>query len=358
MPSQWNNPVGSPQPKSLHVPNNPKEPNTSSTPQYLGRHSVASYREGNSQFGPPRIPTRLKGQNAPANPQNIAAHPATRIQKGILGKGRPSTKSPRSGNYPEANGPKKSRRNRQSKSRNSPGNLGTRQARNHSKKNNGKRGARFTNSQKNPKGVHAPSDSQNGCVHGVDCFPEETSPKPQLEFLKLLRSKGLQTSEYPKIFRTLNPSPTAVRLAVYLLQRVYQERPALSRRYSTGELPARDKLANTFVMGIPKQRFGIGQGKHSIASAPPVMTAEYCGDPYRTAIRERLAAGKPRAPPRSEFAINNRVYHAAGEYVKKILKLQKGEEPGLMKQVMSIITGMGYAMHVSAYPKGLYLMIY
>lgn len=96
-------------------------------------------------------------------------------------------------------------------------------------------------------------------------------------------------------------------------------------------------------MGIPNHRFGISKGKNSIASGPPVLTAEYCGDPYRTAIKERLAAGKPRAPPRSEFMHNSRIYHAAEEDAGNILKLQKGEEPGLMKQVMSMITGMGYA---------------
>ncbi|KAI8682657.1 hypothetical protein NCS56_00388900 [Fusarium sp. Ph1] len=187
--------------------------------------------------------------------------------------------------------------------------------------------------------------------------PEVTSPEPQLERPKVLDPRELQPSAYPKIFRTPNPSPTAVRLAVYLLRRVYQGRPARSRRYSTGELPVRDKLANTFVMGIPRHRFGIGKGKNSIASAPCVMAAEYCGDPYRMAIKERLAAGKPRAPPRSEFAMNSRIYHAAGEDVEDILELQKGEEPGVMKQVMSLITGMAYAMYVFADPKGLHLKI-
>ncbi|KAI8721881.1 hypothetical protein NCS52_00330700 [Fusarium sp. LHS14.1] len=346
MPSQWNNPVGSLRPKSLHVPNNPNGPRISSNPQHLDRHPVSSYRQGNSQFESPCIPSRPKGQNPPANPQNIVAQPATKTQKRPLGKGRPSAKSPYGENYPEANGPKKRRRNQKPKSHNNPGNLCTHQARDHYKKNKGKSGDGFPDSQKIPEEVRAPSDSQNSCVHAVDCFPEEIFPKPQPEFLQLLESKGLQTSTYPRIFRRPDPSHTTMRLAVYLLRQVYQVRPALSRRYSTGELSVRDKLANTFVMGIPKHRFGISKGKDSIASAPPVLTAEYCGDPYRATIKKRLAAGKPRAPPQSEFVINSQIYHTAEKDLKKLQRLQKGEEPGLMKQAMSIIAGMGCAMVV------------
>ncbi|RSL42577.1 hypothetical protein CEP53_012129 [Fusarium sp. AF-6] len=282
-----------PEPGSPNIPN-PKKPNTSTNPQYLGPYLVTGYLEVNIKPEPVHIPNNLKGQDALVNPENIDAHPVTNIQKGNLGKERPSGKFPYSGNYPEANGRKKRSQNRQRKSRKSLGNSGTLRARNPYGKSNEKREAGVPNRQKNPKVVEVPPDSQDVGTHPVAHHLEVAFPEPQLES--------------PKV---------------------------------------RNKLSNKFIMGIPKQRFGISKRRDSTASAAPVMTAEYCNDPFRAAIKERLAAGESRAPPRSEFAINSRIYHAAGEYAKRLSELQKGVDPGQMKQVMSSITGMAYEIVVN-----------
>ncbi|KAL2689988.1 hypothetical protein Neosp_004054 [[Neocosmospora] mangrovei] len=176
----------------------------------------------------------------------------------------------------------------------------------------------------------------------VASHAEVTSLEPQLKHHEVLVPKGLQTSVYPEKFRAPEPSPTPLRLAGYLLRAVNQERPAISRRDSTGELPVRDKLSNKFVMGIPKQRFGTRERGGSTASAPPLLTAEYCGDPYRTAIRERLEAGEPRVPPRSEFAKDSKNYHAAGKVSASMPRIHESEELGLMKQATALIAWKAY----------------
>ncbi|RSL86334.1 hypothetical protein CEP51_002841 [Fusarium floridanum] len=341
-----NPPERNPEPGSPNIPN-PKEPNTSTNPQYLGPYPVTSYPETNTKSEPVHIPNSPKKQDAPVNPENIGAHTVTNIQKGNLGKERPSAKFPYSENYPEANGRRKRRRKRQRRSRNSPGNSGTRRARNPYGKSDEKREAGVPNRQKNPEVVEVPPDSQDVGTHPVAHHLEVAFPEPQLEPPEGLDPKGLQTSASPQKFHTHTLSTISPQLAISLRKQIYQKRPSPARRHSTGNLPVRNKLSNKFIMGIPKQRFGISKRRDSTASAAPVMTAEYCNDPFRAAIKERLAAGESRAPPRSEFALNSRIYHTASEYAKRLSELQKGVDPGQMKQVMSSITGMAYAIVVN-----------
>ncbi|KAJ4234488.1 hypothetical protein NW759_001480 [Fusarium solani] len=288
-------------------PNSLDGRNTSSNPRYLGPYPVTNPPERNPEPGSPNIPNNLDGRNPLSNPQYLGPYLVTNPREGNPQPGSPSVLNPK-----------------EHSTQVHPRNIASRPA---------------ANIQKGKFGKGRP---QNHGTHPVAFHPKVASPEPQLERPEVLDPKELQPSAYPKIFRTPNPSPTAVRLAVYLLRQVNQERPALSRRYSTGELPVRDKLANTFVMGIPKQRFGVGGRRDSTASAPPVMTAEYCGDPYRTAIKERLAAGKPRAPPGTEFEINSRIYHMAAENAKMSSEMHKGQGPGLIKQALSSIAGMAY----------------
>ncbi|RSM08843.1 hypothetical protein CDV31_007982 [Fusarium ambrosium] len=338
-----NPPERNPEPGSPNIPN-PKEPNTSTNPQYLGPYPVTSYPEVNIKSEPFRTPDSPKGQDARVNPENIGAHTATNIQKGNLGKERPSAKFLYSENYPEANGRRKRRRKRQRRSRNSPGNSGTRRARNPYGKSNEKREARVPNRQKNPKVVEVPPDSQDDGTHPVAHHLEVVFPEPQLEPPEGLEPKGLQTSASPQKFHTHTLSTIPSELAISLRKQIDQDRP-ISRRHSTGDLLSRDRLTNKFVMGIPKQRFGVDRRRDSTASAPPAMTAEHCGDPYRTAVKLRLEAGEPRAPPRSEFANDSENYHAAGKVSKSMSKMHESEEPGLMKQATSLIAGMAYKQY-------------
>ncbi|RSL53576.1 hypothetical protein CEP54_010321 [Fusarium duplospermum] len=347
-----NSPERNPELGSLNIPNNPHEPNTSARPQYLGPYLVTSDPDVSTKSESLRILTNLKREDAPENAQHIAAHPVTNIQKGKHGKERPSAKFQYSENYPEANGPKKNHRHRHRKPKSSQKQRasanyqhgGTSQVAHRRKKNRGKRGGRFPNRQENPEGVGAPPDSQDVGPRPVANQPEAAFPEPQLKSPKGLDPKGLQASASPQTFHTPVTSTISPQLATSLRKQIDQDRP-ISRRHSTGKLPVLDKLSNKFVMRIPKQRFGIGRRRDSTASAPPVITAEYCNDPYRTVIKERLAAGEPRAPPRSEFANDSDNYHAAGKVSKSMSKVYESEETGLMKQATSLIAGMAYKQY-------------
>ncbi|EEU46785.1 uncharacterized protein NECHADRAFT_77530 [Fusarium vanettenii 77-13-4] len=252
-------------------------------------------------------PSNLDGCNTLSSPQYMGPYLVTNTLEGNLQLGSPSVLNPKEHNT-QAH----------------PRNIASRPT---------------SNIQKGKLGKGRP---QVDGTRPVASRPEVTSPKPQLEHHEVFDPKGLQPLVYPQKIRTPEPSPTALRLAGYLLRAVNQERPALSRRSSTGELPVRDKLANKFVMSIPKQRFGIGGRRDSTASVPPGMTAESCNDPYRTAIRERLAAGEPRVPPRSEFAKDSKNYHAAGKVSASMSTLHESEELDLMKQATALIAWKAY----------------
>ncbi|KAI8674802.1 hypothetical protein NCS57_00379100 [Fusarium keratoplasticum] len=297
-------------------PNSSDGRNTSSNPRYLGPYPVTNPPERNPKPGSRNIPNNPDGRNTLSNPQYLGPYLVTNPPEGNPQPGSLSVLNPKEHNT-QAH----------------PRNIASRPA------------------AKIQKGKFGKGRPRNDSTDPVASHPEATSPEPQLERPEVLDPKESQPSASPRTFCTSTSSPISPQLAAFPRQQIYQQRYSLPRRHSTGELPARDNLANKFVMGIPKQRFGIGKRRDSTASAPPVMTAEYCGDPYRTAIKKRLAAGKSRAPPDSEFAIDSRIYHMAAENAQKSSEMHKGAEPGLIEQVMSSIAGIAYAMYVFACPE-------